>query len=386
MSPKLLIGQAIGKYRITQMLGEGGLATVYQAYDPTTLSYVAIQVLRPEISQDSQARKKFKQQNEIFIKLRHPNIISIFDYGEIEGIAFSVSRFLTSTTSLANIISDKQLHLDEIDHILRQIAFALDHVHTQGVVHRDVKPINILVDENHNAYLTDFGVAIIASSSSHESNSIVGTPAYMSPEQWADKRITAASDIYSLGIVLYQMITGQVPYQADTPMAIMLKQLHDPIPPVSNFRKDIPDEVEQIIYKSLSLEPKLRFSRASEMAIAFSNALAKAKTHHPQTKKDLPDMQYSKQINPWVSGSFYLFSTVVLIVVLAIVSSNIPWYILPIVFIAGLLALTIIGALQLRNDKSLSEKNFINLMIETLKQLPLLSKLDSSKKSKTGEK
>jgi serine/threonine-protein kinase len=279
-----MIGATLGSYRIIEQIGMGGMATVYKAYDPDTDRYVAVKVLPQHYSQDAKFVERFRREAKAIARLEHPYILPIFAYGEQEGTAYLVMRYMESGT-LTDRLKQGQLPLDEASRLFEQIAGALDYAHQNGVIHRDIKPSNVLVDAQGNAFLTDLGIAKMVEEVSDLTGTgiALGTPQYMSPEQCRGvKDLTAASDIYSLGIMLYQMLTGRVPFQAETPIAIIHMHLSDPLPPPRAVRPDLPEGVERVVLKALTKEPEHRFESAAAMGDAMARAVAGAPVAYVQ--------------------------------------------------------------------------------------------------------
>ncbi len=274
-----MIGRTIGNYRIVEQIGMGGMATVYKAYDPDTDRYVAIKILAHHFLQDPTFRQRFQREAKAIAKLEHLHILPIFAYGEEDGIAYMVMRYLKAGT-LTDRIRQGPLPFSEASRLLHQIAGALDHAHAHGVLHRDVKPSNVLLDADGNAFLTDFGIAkMVEATVDLTAGGILGTPAYMSPEQCQGNReLTPASDIFSLGIILYEMVTGRTPFQAETPIALIHMQLYEPMPPPCQLRPDLPEDGQRVILKALAREPESRYQTCQAMATAFDQALAQAVT------------------------------------------------------------------------------------------------------------
>ncbi len=266
-----LIGKVLGQYQIEQEVGRGGMATVYRARQQSMNRTVAVKVLPRNLLHDPTFYERFEREVDVIAHLEHPHILPIYDYGQAESVPYIVMRFLGGG-SLEQQIRRGLPDLNDLQKPLRQIAQALDYAHQQGIIHRDLKPGNIMLDEAGNAYLSDFGIARVLGSDLTGSM-IIGTPAYMSPEQANGLAIDARSDIYALGIVLFELITGKEPYQAETPMAVLLKHINEPVPSIRSFREDVPEAVEDVIDKATAKDPDNRFSSAGEMAEAYIMAL-----------------------------------------------------------------------------------------------------------------
>ena len=239
-------GQMLGAYRIIEQVGEGGMATVYKAHQTSMDRHVAIKVLPLELAKNDEFVKRFQQEARIIARLEHPHILPVFDYGEENGVVYFAMRYLDTGTLKDKLISETLL-LEEVDHIFIQLTDALGYAHAQGVVHRDLKPANVLVDANGNLFLTDFGIAKIlesASPSLTQTSAVMGTPTYISPEQASALPIDQRTDIYSLGVMLYEMVTGQVPFVADTPLGVIIKHLSEPLPMPSLVNPEISPAVE----------------------------------------------------------------------------------------------------------------------------------------------
>ncbi|HLO13243.1 MAG TPA: serine/threonine-protein kinase [Anaerolineales bacterium] len=269
-------GQMLGPYRIINQIGKGGMATVYKAYQASVDRYVAIKILPSQLAESPEFAARFHQEARIIAKLEHPHILPVFDYGESDGVAYFVMRYLDAGTLKDKMEFGRPLPLDEIDRIFTQLTDALSYAHAHGVVHRDLKPANALIDSSGNVFLTDFGIAKLLESASPrltQTDAIMGTPAYISPEQAQARPVDQRSDIYSLGIILYEMVTGGVPFTADTPLAVLFKHISDPLPLPSLVKPDIPPSVEKVILKALSKNPQDRFATAAEFLAAWKRAL-----------------------------------------------------------------------------------------------------------------
>jgi tRNA A-37 threonylcarbamoyl transferase component Bud32 len=272
-------GQMLGPYRIINQIGKGGMATVYKAYQASVDRYVAIKVLPSQLAESKEFAARFQQEARIIAKLEHPHILPVFDYGESNGIAYFVMRYLEAGTLKDKMEVGRPLPLNEIDKIFTQLTDALSYAHGHGIVHRDLKPANALIDSQGNIFLTDFGIAKLLESASPrltQTDAIMGTPAYISPEQAQGHTVDQRSDIYSLGIILYEMVTGSVPYTAETPLAVLFKHISDPLPPPSLVKSDVPVPIEQVILKALAKDPRDRYATAAEFVTAWKRALEEA--------------------------------------------------------------------------------------------------------------
>jgi serine/threonine protein kinase len=274
-------GQMLGPYRIITQIGKGGMANVYKAYQPSVDRYVAIKVLPSQLAESQEFATRFHQEARIIAKLEHPHILPVFDYGESDGVAYFVMRYLEAGTLRDKMEAGRPLPLNDIDRIFTQLAEALSYAHSFGIIHRDLKPANALIDSHGNIFLTDFGIAKLMESASPrltQTDAIMGTPAYISPEQAQSQPVDQRSDIYSLGIILYEMVTGRVPFVADTPLAVLFKHISDPLPLPSLVKPDIPPSIEKVILKALAKDPKDRFSTADEFVAAWKRALEEKET------------------------------------------------------------------------------------------------------------
>jgi hypothetical protein len=268
----------IGRYEIEMELGRGGMAVVYLARDPYMKRHVAVKVLAAQHA-DAGFLSRFRREAEVIAALEHPAIVPVYDYGEHNGRPYIVMRYMAGG-SLSTKMAKGQLAVAEAACILDRLAPALDEAHGRGVIHRDLKPGNILFDQQHRPYIGDFGIVKITQIDAPtltQEGGVLGTPAYMSPEQ-ARGHITldGRSDIYALGVILFEMLTGSQPFQADTPMAVALSHVLDPVPPVLRRRPDLPPEADSVIQKALAKDPNDRYPTATALAAAV-NQLAKGR-------------------------------------------------------------------------------------------------------------
>lgn len=267
------IGEAVGPYKITSYLGQGGMATIYRAKQLTLDRDVALKVIHPALKDDQSFILRFKREASIVAKLNHPNIVPVYDFGEFEGVSYIVMRFIEGHT-LKDILSDQKLGTKQILDILRPVSDALAYAHSRGVLHRDVKPSNVLIDTEGNVYLADFGLARIAHSgeSTLSQEMIIGSPQYISPEQGKGEQADERSDIYSLAVVVYEMFTGRVPFAGDTPYTTILGHINDPLPLPRQYNPKMSPAVEQVIVKALAKDREKRFRTVREFIRALDNA------------------------------------------------------------------------------------------------------------------
>jgi serine/threonine protein kinase len=281
-------GQDIGRYRIIEPLGQGGMATVYRAYDTHLECEVAVKFIRMERlsrEEEQKALKRFEREAKEIARLTHPNIVKVTDYGEYNGTPYLVMPYLPGGT-LKNV-AGKPMPYDQAARLLAPVARALEAAHQKNLIHRDIKPANILLTEGGQPMVSDFGIAKILGVKGGitltNTNVAIGTPEYMAPEQWLNQ-ISAQSDIYSLGVVFYELVTGRKPYTADTPTAIFLKQSNDPLPRPRSFVPDLPEEVERVLYKALAKKPEDRYASMDNFAAALEGLAELGKLAQPQAQ------------------------------------------------------------------------------------------------------
>ncbi len=270
-----LIGRTLGKYEITALIGKGGMATVYKGYQPDIERYVAIKVLPPHPGQDEQFIERFRLEARTIARLQHPHILPLYDYGSQDDILYLVMALMEGGSLSERLRKRGALPLAEVDAILSPIASALDYAHRQGFIHRDIKPDNILLDREGFAALADFGIVKMLETSSGltATGGLMGTPAYMSPEQGQGLEVDSRSDIYSLGVVVFEMLAGKPPFQADTPMQLVFKQINAPIPNLSSVRPSLPSALDDVMRRALAKDPQLRYQTATALLHDFRRAI-----------------------------------------------------------------------------------------------------------------
>ncbi len=268
-------GETIGAYRIIEQLGQGGMASVFKAYHAALDRYVAIKVLHPAFKQDPTFLARFEREARIVAKLDHPNIIPIYDFAEHEGTPYLVIRYVEGQT-LKQLMRSGPLPFDRILSIFNPIAEALAYAHAQGVLHRDIKPSNIIIANDGHIYLADFGLArmIQPEQSTISRDMLIGTPQYISPEQAKGDPVDARSDIYSLAVVLFEMMTGRAPFSADTPYSIIHDHIYTPLPLPTSLNPDISPNVERVLLKALDKDPNARYATATEFMDALATSLS----------------------------------------------------------------------------------------------------------------
>jgi serine/threonine-protein kinase len=265
-----LIGRNLGKYRIVARLGRGGMAEVYKAFQPSLDRYVAVKVLHTFMAEEKDFLARFRREAKNVAALRHPNIVQVFDFDVEDEQYYMVMEFLDGPTLKGRLealhLQGKRLPLKDVLRITRDVGSALGYAHERGIVHRDVKPANVILEASGRVILTDFGVAkILTGTQFTATGTVLGTPAYMAPEQGLGQPGDGRSDIYSLGVMLYEMATGRLPFDADTPLAVVMKHIHDPLPLPRLVTPDLPESLERVILRALAKDPADRYDRVEAM-------------------------------------------------------------------------------------------------------------------------
>ena len=282
-----LIGMTLGHCVIEELIGQGGMARVYRAYQANLDRHVAVKVLPPYYAADPAFVERFQIESRAMAKLTHPNIIIIHDAGREQGHLFITMEYV-SGGNLKDYMESRPFSFNDIPRIIHDLASALSFAHARGIVHRDVKPVNVLMDiqrrvnpdgqesVSRRVVLSDFGIAKVLESSNviTHTGAGVGTPEYMSPEQCRGTMVDARSDIYALGVMLYEMLTGRTPFEADNYTALAHSHIYEPPPPPSRLNRRISPAVQAVVLKALEKDPSERFQQATEMALALEQAMA----------------------------------------------------------------------------------------------------------------
>jgi len=272
------IGENIGPYRIIEQLGQGGMATVYKAYHAALDRYVALKVLHPAFHQDQTFTARFQREARVVARLEHPNIVPVYDYSEYDTRPYLVMKYIEGDTLKARL-NKGPLTSKEIEKVVNSVGSALAFAHKQGILHRDIKPSNVMIGVDEVMYLADFGLARIAEAgeSTMSSDSIMGTPQYISPEQAMGKKdLDGGTDIYSFGVMLYEMVVGQVPFTADTPFSIIHDHIYTPLPLPMSINPKVPEPVQRVLLKALAKDRIDRYETVEDLISAFKHAWTEA--------------------------------------------------------------------------------------------------------------
>jgi serine/threonine-protein kinase len=272
-----MIGELIdGRYEIEDLVGTGGMSSVYRARDTVLERRVALKILHDHFSSDPEYVERFRREARAIARLNHPNIVTVIDRGDFQGRQFIVFELVPGDNLKDVVRRYGPLPVPEALALTHQIARGLSFAHEHGVVHRDVKPQNVLLDEGGSAKVTDFGIArsLEPGDGLTQTGTVLGTSDYVAPEQVSGRRVDARSDQYSLGVLLYELLTGEVPFSADNFMAVAMRHLRDPVPSVRQRRPDVPERVDEIVAKAMAKRPEDRFPSMEAMMAALEAALA----------------------------------------------------------------------------------------------------------------
>ncbi|MGZ4837663.1 MAG: serine/threonine-protein kinase, partial [Terriglobales bacterium] len=267
------------RYRIDRMLGQGGMGAVYKAWDKELQRPVALKLIRPDLARDPGVEARFKQELLLASKVSHKNILRIHDLGEAAGVKFISMAYVEGQDLHGLLTQQGKLTIEHAIKIARQLCGALDAAHSEGVVHRDFKPQNILLDKQENVYVSDFGLAksLEQDTGMTKSGEFLGTPRYMAPEQVQGGKIDHRADLYALGLILYEMVTGDVPFHADTTLQLMYKRVHEAPPSPKTLNPDLPDWIVRVIMKCIERDPAQRYQTAGEILHDLDTATAPPK-------------------------------------------------------------------------------------------------------------
>ncbi|ANU51512.1 Stk1 family PASTA domain-containing Ser/Thr kinase [Limosilactobacillus reuteri] len=295
MNPGYEIGH---RYRIIRSLGEGGMANVYLAHDMVLDRDVSVKLLRLDLRDDPSTKRRFHREAMAATQLNDPHIVGIYDVGEDHGLQYMVMQYVKGTDLKAYIKKHYPIPLPQVIDIMEQVLSAVATAHAHGIIHRDLKPQNILIDENKNVKITDFGIAVAVSQDSlTQTNTLMGSVHYLSPEQARGSIATKQSDIYSLGIILFELLTGKVPFEGETAVSIALKHFREEIPSVREQNKKIPQALENVIIKATAKEPAERYSSVNEMAADLKTVLDPERANEPRLKIQQDDNGETKVLD-----------------------------------------------------------------------------------------
>lgn len=295
MNPGYEIGH---RYRIIRSLGEGGMANVYLAHDMVLDRDVSVKLLRLDLRDDPSTKRRFHREAMAATQLNDPHIVGIYDVGEDHGLQYMVMQYVKGTDLKAYIRKHYPIPLPQVIDIMEQVLSAVATAHAHGIIHRDLKPQNILIDENKNVKITDFGIAVAVSQDSlTQTNTLMGSVHYLSPEQARGSIATKQSDIYSLGIILFELLTGKVPFEGETAVSIALKHFREEIPSVREQNKKIPQALENVIIKATAKEPAERYSSVNEMAADLKTVLDPQRANEPRLKIQQDDNGETKVLD-----------------------------------------------------------------------------------------
>ena len=295
-------GENVGSYRVMEKLGRGGMATVYKAYHANLDRYVALKVLHPAFLEDPNFLARFQREARLVAKLEHPNIVPVYDFAEHDEQPYLVMKYIEGET-LKAYLNRGRLSVEQIWNVVESVGAGLGHAHKEGILHRDVKPSNVIVANDGKIYLADFGLARIAQSgeSTLSSDMIMGTPQYISPEQAkGEKDLDGRTDVYSFAVMLYEMVVGQVPFSADTPFSIIHDHIYSPLPLPHLINPSVPDEVERVLLKALSKERTDRYESVEDLSAAFKQAWEDTDVDMAEVTITSP-IQYAVPVTPSTS-------------------------------------------------------------------------------------
>jgi len=281
MTKSQWIGKSLnGRYLIEELLGQGGMSAVYKATDPNLKRVVAVKMIHPHLSDDADFVRRFEEEAKAVAQLRHPNIIQVYDFDHHEDTYFMVLEFVPGETLQDHLkrlnASGRRLSITKAVEYMIEISQAVDYAHQRGMIHRDIKPANLMLSVMGPAILMDFGIAKIVGGTQHTATgAVVGTAKYMSPEQIKGEHPDRRSDVYSLGVTLFEMVSGRPPYEADSAMTLMMMHVNDPVPNLRELNPEVPDDLVAVINKALAKHPNDRYQTAAQLTAALQNVLAR---------------------------------------------------------------------------------------------------------------
>jgi len=281
------IGKTLSKrYVIDEMLGQGGMSAVYKATDPNLKRVVAIKIIHPHLSNDPDFVKRFEEEATAVAQLRNPGIIQVYDFNRDDDVYYMVLEFVPGETIEEHLkrlnASGRRLSNKSAIEYVAEVCDALDYAHQRGMIHRDIKPANLMLNIMNQVILMDFGIAKIVGGQRHTATgAVVGTAMYMSPEQIKGTHADRRTDIYSVGVTLFELVSGRPPFEAESAMTLMMMHVNDPVPDVKNLNPDVPDDLIAVINKALAKDPNARYQTAAQMAAALRNVLGRIKSGRP---------------------------------------------------------------------------------------------------------
>lgn len=289
-----IIGENVGPYKIMEEVGHGGMATVYKAHHASLDRYVAIKVMDAAMSSEHDFIERFRREARVIARLDNPHIVPVYDFDELNGQPYLVLKFIDGLT-LGQRMKSSPLSMLDVLELVTAVGSGLQYAHNQRILHRDIKPSNVLVAKEGSIYLTDFGLArMVEGNSSLTGDTIVGTPHYISPEQALNaEKLDERTDIYSFGVMIYEMVTGRVPFDADTAFSVIEDHIYTPPPPPSTIRPELSLEVEDVILKALAKKSTDRYENVSDMVKAFKQAWiasSDSKTASSSTLDSIPEI------------------------------------------------------------------------------------------------
>jgi serine/threonine protein kinase len=281
-----LLGKQLNEYRLEKLLGQGGMARVYRAIDTQLKRYVAIKVIDNKFRTDEEYVRRFEREAQAIARFDHPHVVSLHRYGNVDGLLYMAMQYVNGS-DLAQLLDEYRadgefMTADEILRIMREAGLGLDYVHRQGVIHRDIKPSNIMLKEDGTAIIADFGLVLLSDVGTR--GEIFGTPHYMSPEQAVSSaKVVPQSDIYSMGVILYEMFTHRLPFEKGEPLDIAMAHMSEEPPPPSNYRYDLPEAIEEVILKALAKAPEDRYQTCEELSDALASAIRQTQSTRQKT-------------------------------------------------------------------------------------------------------